>query len=69
MKSQIILNNYSFSGYWATGKTYVKGEESSYMYLGVLTDNKVAMSVVAVYENASDLAIINKVTNSIKRKN
>ena len=67
-KNPIIINNNPVIGNYTSGKTYVKGKESSYMLLGVLTDNKTMMTIVAAYENANDEIIINHLLSSIKRK-
>ncbi|MDP1811928.1 MAG: hypothetical protein Q8K66_11050 [Sediminibacterium sp.] len=63
-----VIENPSFSGYWTTGKFYVKGEKSSNMYLNVLTDKKIIITTVAVYENVIDLDIVNKIITSIRKK-
>jgi len=63
-----VLDNSSFSGYQVSGRAYVKGKESSYIHLAVLTNNKTMMTMVAVYENVNDEIAINKILTSIKRK-
>ena len=67
-ESLSVIENPSFSGYWTTGNFYVKGEKSSNMYLNVLTDKKIIITTVAVYENETDLEIVNKIINSIRKK-
>lgn len=64
-----LIKNSSFSGYWTTGKLHVKGENSSNMYLNVLTDKKIMITTVAVYDSVNDLDTIHELINSIKIKN
>lgn len=68
-KKPSTLDNHSFPGYWTTGKMYVKDKESSSMYIGALTNKKIVMTVVAVYDNDNDIDIINKALISIKENN
>ena len=63
------LKNSSFSGYWTTGKLRVKGENSSNMYLNVLTNKKIIITTVAVYDSVNDLDTIHELINSIRKKN
>ncbi len=64
-----ILNNKSFPGYWTKGKMTIKGEKSSSMYIGALTNKKTLMTIVAVYDNDNDIDIINNALISIKGNN
>ncbi len=63
-----IIKNPSFSGYWTKGKFYVNGEKSSFMYINVLTDKKIIISTVGVYENETDLTIIKNLISTIRKK-
>ena len=56
-----------FLGYWSKGRTFVNGKESTFMYVGVLTDQKILITVLTVYDDPGNLDIINKMISSIKR--
>ncbi len=62
------LENNAFSGFWSIATTTFEGKESSSMYLNVMTDKKIIITTLAVFELEDDLNIIKKLVVSIGKK-